>query len=48
MRDASGMTQGSKIGKGVRQGCRMSPTLFGIYLEVITKHIISDGHGINV
>lgn len=39
-------TEEIKIGRGVRQGCCMSPTLFNLYAEVIMNEALDDTRGI--
>jgi hypothetical protein len=35
-----GETSSVKIGRGVRQGCRLSPVLFNLYSECLTKEAL--------
>ena len=39
-----GETRSVQIGRGVRQGCCLSPTLFNLYSECLTKEAL-DGLG---
>jgi hypothetical protein len=39
-----GETRGVKIGRGVRQGCCLSPILFNFYSECLTKETL-EGYG---
>ena len=38
VRTGHGTTDGFQIGKGVRQGCILSPRLFNIYAEYIVRN----------
>ena len=38
VRTGHGKTDGFQIGKGVRQGCILSPCLFNFYAEYIMRH----------
>ena len=38
VRTGHGTTDGFQIGKGVRQGCILSPCLFNLYAEYIMKN----------
>ena len=38
VRTGHGTTDWFKIGKGVRQGCILSPCLFNLYAEYIMRH----------
>jgi len=38
VRTRHGTTDWFQIGKGVRQGCILSPCLFNLYAEYITRH----------
>ena len=42
------MSQGREIGRGVLQGCPLSPTLFNIYLEDLMKNCFLTTGGINI
>ncbi|KAJ4442049.1 hypothetical protein ANN_11915 [Periplaneta americana] len=42
------MSEGSEIGRGVRQGCTLSPTLFNIYLEDLVKNCFQNMGGVIV
>ena len=40
--------EGREIGKGERQGCPLSPTLFNIYLEYLMKNCFLNMGGVNI
>ncbi|KAJ4443092.1 hypothetical protein ANN_04742 [Periplaneta americana] len=42
------MSEGSEIGRGVCQGCPLSPTLFNIYLEDLVKNCFQNMGGVIV
>ena len=39
IRTGNGTTDWFQIGKGVRQGCILSPSLFNLYAEYITRNV---------
>ena len=42
VRTDSGTTDSFSVGKGVRQGCTMSPQLFSVYTESILREVEED------
>ena len=43
-----GETDSAKIGKGVRQGCCMSPILFNLYGEYLMKEALAEVGDFNI
>ena len=48
VRTGHGATDWFQIGKGVRQGCILSPCLFNLYAEYIIRHARLDEYGIKI
>ena len=48
VRTGHGTTDWFQIGKGVRQGCRLSPCLFNLYSEYIVRNAGPDEAGIKI
>ena len=42
------MSEGRETGKGVRQGCSLSPTIFHIYLEDLMENCFPNTGGVNI
>ena len=48
VRTGHGTTEWHQIGKGVRQGCVLSPCLFNLYTEYIMRNAGLEGAGIKI
>ena len=48
MRTGAGITEWFKVGRGVRQGCILSPSLYNLYAENMRTALEEEVWGVNV